>query len=311
MSCILSLQSWLIERKQLCLLFVHQKIASRIYLIFHYQPHYLDIDDLRIHYLDEGESQVILCLHGEPSWSYLYRKMIPILSKNHRVLAMDFVGFGRSDKFTERSEYSFQMHHDTIIRFIQALKLEQITLVVQDWGGLLGLTVASEMPELFTRLVIMNTGLPTGDEPMGKGFMRWREFASSSSDLPVGLVIQNGTAERALKPEIVAAYESPFPDVSYKAGAMIFPLLVPISPDDPGAAEMRRAREVFSHWQKPVLVMFSDKDPITRGGDIFFRSLIPGAKGQPEIVIHDAGHFLQEDKGEEIAQHIVNFIART
>jgi len=278
---------------------------------FPFQPHYLEIDDLRIHYLDEGNGQVILCLHGEPSWSYLYRKMIPILSKNHRVLAMDFVGFGRSDKFTESSEYSFQMHHDTIIHFIRSLKLEKITLVVQDWGGLLGLTVASEMPELFARLVIMNTGLPSGDEPMGKGFMRWREFASNSSDLPVGQVIQNGTAERALTSEIVAAYESPFPDVSFKAGAMIFPLLVPISPDDPGAAQMRRAKEVFSHWQKPVQVMFSDKDPITRGGDIFFRSLIPGAKGQPEIVIHDAGHFLQEDKGEEIAQHIVDFIART
>jgi haloalkane dehalogenase len=224
---------------------------------------------------------------------------------------MDFVGFGRSDKFTERGEYSFQMHHDTIIKFIRALKLEQITLVVQDWGGLLGLTVASEMPELFARLVIMNTGLPTGDDPIGRGFMRWREFAASSSDLPIGLVIQNGTAERQLKPEILAAYESPFPDVSYKAGAMIFPLLVPLSPADPGASEMRKAREVLSHWQKPVLVMFSDKDPITRGGDIFFRSLIPGAKDQPEIVIHDAGHFLQEDKGEEIAQHIIDFINRT
>jgi len=278
---------------------------------FPFQPHYLNMDGLRIHYLDEGEGQIILCLHGEPSWSYLYRKMIPILSSQHRVLAMDFVGFGRSDKFTERSEYSFQMHHDTIINFIRALELEQITLVVQDWGGLLGLTVASEMPELFARLVIMNTGLPTGDEPMGKGFMRWREFASNSPDLPVGLVIQNGTAERALKQEIVAAYESPFPDVSYKAGAMIFPLLVPLSPDDPGAAEMRKAKEVFSRWQKPVLVMFSDKDPITRGGDLFFRSLLPSAKDQPEIVIHDAGHFLQEDKGEEIAQHIVDFIART
>ena len=278
---------------------------------FPFQPHYLDINGVRIHYLDEGEGQVILCLHGEPSWSYLYRKMIPILSKNHRVLAMDFIGFGRSDKFTESSEYSFRMHRDTIVNFIQILNLEHITLVVQDWGGLLGLTVASEMPELFSRLVIMNTGLPTGDEPMGKGFMRWREFASSSSDLPVGLVIQNGTAERALKPEIIAAYESPFPDVTYKAGAMIFPLLVPLSPDDPGAADMRRAREVFAHWQKPVQVMFSDKDPITRGGDIFFRSLIPGAKDQPEIIIHDAGHFLQEDKGEEIAQHIVDFIART
>ena len=248
---------------------------------FPFQPHYLNMDGLRIHYLDEGEGQIILCLHGEPSWSYLYRKIIPILSSQHRVLAMDFVGFGRSDKFTERSEYSFQMHHDTIINFIRALELEQITLVVQDWGGLLGLTVASEMPELFARLVIMNTGLPTGDEPMGKGFMRWREFASNSPDLPVGLVIQNGTAERALKPEIVAAYESPFPDVSYKAGAMIFPLLVPLSPDDPGAAEMRKAKEVFSRWQKPVLVMFSDKDPITRGGDLFFRSLLPSAKDQP------------------------------
>jgi haloalkane dehalogenase len=278
---------------------------------FPFQPHYLNRDGLLIHYLDEGEGQVILCLHGEPSWSYLYRKMIPILSNNHRVLAMDFIGFGRSDKFTERSEYSFQMHHDTIVSFIRALKLEQINLVVQDWGGLLGLTVASEMPELFARLVIMNTGLPTGDEPMGKGFMRWREFATSSSDLPIGLVIQNGTAERTLKPEIVAAYESPFPDVTYKVGAMIFPLLVPLSPDDPGAEDMRKAREGFSHWQKPVQVMFSDKDPITRGGDIFFRSLIPGAKDQPEIVIHDAGHFLQEDKGEEIAQHIVEFIART
>ena len=276
-----------------------------------FQPHYVDVNGLRIHYLDEGQGEVILCLHGEPSWSYLYRKMIPILSRNHRVLAMDFIGFGRSDKFTERSEYSFQMHHDTVVGFINALGLVQITLVVQDWGGLLGLTVASEMPERFARLVIMNTGLPTGDEPMGRGFMRWREFATSSSDLPIGLVIQNGTAQRELKPEILTAYESPFPDVTYKAGAMAFPLLVPIHPNDPGAAQMRRAREVFAKWHKPVLVMFSDKDPITRGSDIFFRSLIPSAKDQPEIVIHDAGHFLQEDKGEEIAQHIEEFMVRT
>jgi haloalkane dehalogenase len=278
---------------------------------FPFQPQYVEVDGMRIHYIDEGQGEVILCLHGEPSWSYLYRKMIPILSSNQRVLAMDFVGFGRSDKFTERGEYSFQMHHDTVVGFINALGLKRITIVVQDWGGLIGLTVASEMPERFARLVIMNTGLPTGDEPMGRGFMRWREFATSSTDLPIGLVIQNGTANRELTPEILTAYDSPFPDVTYKAGAMAFPLLVPIRYDDPGAVEMRRAREALSKWNKPVLVMFSDKDPITRGGDIFFRAIIPSAKDQPEIVIHDAGHFMQEDKGEEIAQHIADFIART
>ena len=279
---------------------------------FPFQPHYIEVNGLRIHYIDEGQGEIILCLHGEPSWSYLYRKMIPILARKHRVLAMDFVGFGRSDKYTEQDEYSFKMHRDTVAGFINTLGLEQITLVVQDWGGLLGLTVASEMPERFARLVIMNTALPTGDEPMGRAFMRWREFATSSPDLQIGAVIQKGTAQGDnISPQVLAAYESPFPDVAYKAGATVFPLLVPIQPTDPGAAEMRKARAVLSQWQKPALVMFSDKDPITRGGDVFFRALIPSAKEQPEIVIQDAGHFLQDDKGEEIAQHLADFIART
>lgn len=277
-----------------------------------YQPHYAEVNSLRMHYVDEGQGEIILCLHGEPSWSYLYRKMIPILSSAYRVVAPDFIGFGRSDKFTERDEYSFKMHHDSLVAFIEANALTGITLVVQDWGGLLGLTVASENPGLFKRLVIMNTGLPTGDEPMGKGFMRWREFAASQTDMPVSAVIFNGVAQKEqMTTDVLLAYDSPFPDVTYKAGAMVFPLLVPIQPGDPGASEIKRAREVLSHWQKPTLVMFSDKDPITHGLESFFRALIPGAQSQPEIAIENAGHFLQEDKGEEIAQHIMAFMART
>ena len=277
-----------------------------------YQPHYAEVNGLRMHYVDEGRGEIILCLHGEPSWSYLYRKMIPILSSQYRVVAPDFIGFGRSDKFTGRDEYSFKMHHDSLAAFIESTALEDINLVVQDWGGLLGLTVASENPARFKRLVIMNTGLPTGDEPMGKGFMRWREFAANQTDMPVSAVIFNGVAQKEIMTtDVLLAYDSPFPDVTYKAGAMVFPLLVPIQTSDPGASDMRRARAALASWKKPALVMFSDKDPITRGGERFFRALIPGAQHQPEITIENAGHFLQEDKGEEIAQHIMEFMGRT
>jgi len=279
---------------------------------FSFTPHCIEVNGLRVHYVDEGKGETILCLHGEPSWSFLYRGMITPLSKRHRVIAMDFIGFGKSDKFTEREAYTFEMHLDTLMGFMKAMDLEQITVVVQDWGGLIGLAAVAHMPEHFARLVIMNTFLPTGKSKPSEAFLAWRSYVENHPDLQIGRSILGGMAHpENITKEVVAAYEAPFPNVEYKAGAAKWPLLVPISPDNPASAEMQHAREVLSKWDKPALVMFSDKDPITGGGDKFFRSLIPTAKDQPEIVIKDAGHFLQEEKGEEISQHILDFIKRT
>jgi len=279
---------------------------------FSFTPHYIDVNGLRIHYVDEGKGETILCLHGEPSWSFLYRKMITPMSEKHRVIAMDFVGFGRSDKFAEREAYTFNMHLDTLMGFIKAMDLEQITVVVQDWGGLIGLAAVAHMPEYFARLIIMNTFLPTGKSKPSEAFLAWRSYVENHPDLQIGRSILGGMAHpENITKEVVAAYEAPFPNIKYKAGAAMWPLLVPISPDNPASAEMQHARGILSKWDKPALVMFSDKDPITGGGDKFFRSLIPTAKDQPEIVIKDAGHFLQEEKGGEISQHILDFIERT
>ncbi len=276
---------------------------------FPYDPNYLNVSDLRMHYVDEGAGDPILCLHGEPSWSYLYRKMIPTLQSVGRVIAPDLIGFGRSDKLANKEDYSVAFHAQQLRGFIEQLDLRNITLVCQDWGGLLGLPTVADLSERFARVVIMNTFIPTGEEPPSEAFLRWRGFAAKQADLDVGFIIQSGCVSK-LSPETIAAYNAPYPDATYKAGVHQFPLLVPITPDNPASAWMRQARIFFSTWTKPALVMFSDSDPVTQGGDRFFRKLILSASNEPEITITQAGHFLQEDKGEEIAEHIKHFIER-
>lgn len=278
---------------------------------FDYDSHYVNIKGARVHYIDEGEGEVILCLHGEPSWSYLYRKFIPVLSPEYRVVCPDFIGFGKSDKFPKVTDYSYQMHYETLIEFINKLELSNITVVVQDWGGLIGLGVLGHMPEKFSRVVIMNTFLPIGNRPMPMPFKVWRAFSKYFPGLPVGFIMKSGTCQHLSK-EAMAAYNAPFPSNKYKAGAKAWPQLVPDNPKAPGVKEMKKAREVLKTWNKPALVMFSDKDPIMRGGHRFFVGTIPYFKCEHDwIEIKDAGHFLQEDKGEEISMHIRKFMQST
>jgi len=277
---------------------------------FDFAPHYLEIAGLRVHYVDEGPPAAapVLMLHGEPSCSYLYRKMIPVITAaGHRAVAPDLAGFGRSDKPARREDYSYQFHVDLMTGLIESLDLSEITLVGQDWGGLIGLRIAAEHPDRFARIVVANTGLPTGDQPMTEGFMRWREYSQTVENFHVGGIVKGGCLNDP-PPEVIAAYNAPFPDDSYKAGARQFPLLVPIRPDDPASEANRRAWEVLRRWEKPLLTAFSDSDPVTRGGDRVFQKLVPGAQGQPHVTIAGAGHFLQEDKGEEFAQVVVDFI---
>ena len=280
---------------------------------WNFEPHYVEIAGLRIHYVDEGapNSAPVLMLHGEPSWAYLYRKMIPIITAaGHRAVAPDLAGFGRSDKPSRREDYSYLFHVDVMTGLIESLNLRGITLVGQDWGGLIGLRIAAENPDRFARIVVANTGLPTGDQPMTEGFMRWREYSQIVENFHAGGIVKGGCVNDP-PPEVIAAYDAPFPDDSFKSGARQFPMLVPISPDDPASSANRRAWEVLRQWEKPLLTAFSDNDPVTRGGERVFQKLVPGAQGQPHVTITGAGHFLQEDKGEEFARVIIDFISRT
>jgi len=273
-----------------------------------FQENYVSFDDLNMHYIDEGSGETILALHGEPSWSYLYRKFVPVLP-DYRFIAPDLIGFGKSDKIVGWKNYSFDLHYRSLENFVNKLALDDITLVVQDWGGLLGLSLLGEYPEKFKRVVIMNTFLPTGKQSSFM-FKLWVWFARYHPSLPVGRLIQFATAQH-LSNEAIAAYNAPFPSRKYKSGARAFPSLVPSDPNDPGVQAMKKARETLSEWTKPALVLFSDKDPIMSGLEGFFYELIPSSGDQQKIIIENAGHFLQEDKGQEIAGYIDQFIKGT
>jgi haloalkane dehalogenase len=286
---------------------------------FDFDPHYetvptQDGGDLRMHYLDEGpaDGPVVVLLHGEPSWSYLYRYMIPgLAAAGMRVIAPDLVGFGRSDKPTPRAEYTFARHVEwTRALLFDRLGLTDLTLFCQDWGGLIGLRLVAEHSERFARVVAANTSLPTGDGTPGKAFMAWRAFSQEVEVFPTGAIV-NGGCVTDLGPEVIAAYDAPFPDQSFAEGARQFPVLVPISPDDPAAAANRRAWQVLSTFDKPFLTAFSDGDPITAGSDAFLQERIPGARGQAHVTIAGGGHFLQEDKGAELAAVILDFVDAT
>ena len=286
---------------------------------FPYEPHYVTIADgtggeLRVHYLDEGPTGAppVLLMHGEPTWCFLYRQMIPVLvAAGHRVIAPDLVGFGRSDKPTAAGDYTYRRHVTWMGAVLfDVLDLREITFVGQDWGGLVGLRLVAEQPDRFARLVVANTGLPVAGRTPTDAFLAWQRYARDAADFPVGSIVSGGCVTD-LAPEVVAAYDAPFPDDSYKAGARVFPSLVPTSVDDPAEADNVAAWDVLARFDRPLLCAFSDRDAVTRGGERAFLGTVPGAAGQPHTTIVGAGHFLQEDQGPELARVVTDFVAAT
>ncbi len=275
---------------------------------YDFQPNYLEVEaGLQMHYLDEGDKSkpVILLLHGEPSWSYLYRKMIPKLSTHFRVIAPDLIGFGKSDKFTEKSDYTYQKHLSWVSQLVKELALTEITLFCQDWGGLLGLRMVAENPDLFSHVVAANTFLPTGEREMPESFIKWREFSQKHPAFDIGRVIDMGTS-KDLSDEVLRAYNAPFPDEEYKAAARIFPMLVPAEADDPESLKNKEAWKSLMKFEKPFLTIFGDEDYIMKGAEKVFQKLVPGARGQNHKIIN-AAHFIQEDQGELLADLAIEF----
>lgn len=286
---------------------------------FAYEPRYANVPDgdggtLRMAYVAAGpdDGEVVLLLHGEPSWSFLYRTMIPVLlDAGLRVVAPDLVGFGRSDKPTETADHSYARHVEWMRALVfDALNLRDVTLVGQDWGGLIGLRLAAEHPDRFARIVAANTGLPTGDHPMPEIWHRFREAIQSAPNIDVARFVASG-CQRPMSPEVRAAYDAPFPDESYKAAPRAMPGLVPIRPDDPASDANRRAWAALTASDTPVLVAFSDGDPITAAMAPVLQRALPGAAGREHPTIADAGHFLQEDAGPDLAGHVVDFVRAT
>lgn len=282
-----------------------------------FEPHYTEVPDgdggrVRIHHVDEGQGETVLLLHGEPSWSYLYRKMIPLLTDaGFRAVAPDLVGFGRSDKPAQRGDYTYQRHVDWIAAWLDANNLNGINLFCQDWGGLIGLRLAAEHPDRFARIVAANTMLPTGDEgPPPGAFMAWRKFSQEADPFVIGQIV-NGGCTTDLSDSVIAGYDAPFPDDSYKEGAREFPVLVPIDPDDPASEPNRRAWKVLEAWDKPFLTAFGDSDPILGGAYAVLRERIPAAQTHDHVVIEGGGHFLQEDRPDACVRAIADLVAAT
>ena len=279
---------------------------------FAYTPHYTQVGGLRVAHIDEGprDAPVVLLMHGEPTWSFLYRKMIPVLlAAGFRVVAPDLVGFGRSDKPARPSDYSYANHVRWMNAWLAANDLRRITLFCQDWGSLIGLRMVVDAPQRFDRIVLANGGLPTGTSPIPFAFKVWRAFARFSPWFPIGRIVKAGCAQ-GLTPQELAAYDAPFPTRRHRIATRLLPGFVPTRPDDPERENNERAWEFFKRWDKPFLTLFSNRDPVTRGGHRIWQQLVPGAQGQPHAVTRGAGHFLQEDKGAEVAQAIVAFIQR-